>query len=139
VASAGLDAAEDLTSSNLVITGKPQPGSVVTAMLETQKPAICNDIAVDMEESRERIEAVERGYRSRVALPLLVGGRVVAAFCLYAREVDSFNTDEISHAFCTRIKADRTLAPPVRTAPKPAHDNAVGDFDHFCANLRAHY
>jgi len=96
VASAGLDANEDLASSPIVIRGKPKQDGVVPVMVETQKPAICNDITVGIEDaSARRKEAVKRGYRSLVALPLLVGGRITAAFLLYAKEVNSFNTDEI--------------------------------------------
>lgn len=95
-ANAGLDPADDVEFRRLVIEGKPQPGGVVARMLATQKPATCNDITVGIEDfSERRKEAVRRGYRSLLALPLLVGGRVVAAFCLYSKEINAFNTDEV--------------------------------------------
>lgn len=96
VASAGLEAEEDLGTSNLLIIGPPHAHGVVTTMRETGKPAICNDITVGLDKaSTRRHEAVRRGYRSLIALPLSVGGRIAGTFCLYSKETHSFNAEEV--------------------------------------------
>jgi diguanylate cyclase (GGDEF)-like protein/PAS domain S-box-containing protein len=96
LASAGLEPGEDMAESGLVIVGKPLPGGVVHAMLETRQPAMCNDIMADLDGSHaRRREAARRGFRSLIALPLIVGGRITAAFCLYSKEANAFNAEEV--------------------------------------------
>jgi diguanylate cyclase (GGDEF)-like protein/PAS domain S-box-containing protein len=96
VAGAGLDPGEDIATSPLLINGRPRPGGVIDQMLNTHQPAICNDITEGVEQqSTRRKEAVRRGYRSMIALPLIVGERIAATFCLYSKETNAFNAEEV--------------------------------------------
>lgn len=55
----------------------------------------CNDIANDPAMKPWREEALKRGYRSSIALPIKTAGKVVAVFTLYANRPDYFSPDEI--------------------------------------------
>lgn len=68
----------------------------LTAQAITQaKPIICNDIATDERITRWRDEALQRGYRSVVVFPLLLGDQPVGVFALYATEADVFDAEEM--------------------------------------------
>lgn len=54
-----------------------------------------NDIATDPEMVARREEALQRGYRSRVALPIFVSGKVLGSFNIYSAEPNFFNKSEI--------------------------------------------
>lgn len=55
----------------------------------------CNDIANDSMMLPWREEALSRGYRASIALPVIVHGKVTGAFNLYAGEAFFFNPNEI--------------------------------------------
>ncbi|HEX2829184.1 MAG TPA: EAL domain-containing protein [Burkholderiales bacterium] len=96
VASAGLGPEEDVATSALVINGAPRSRGIVAEMLGSGRPAVCNDITVALEmPSARRQEAVRRGYRSMLVLPLTVSGRIAAAFCLYSKERNAFSAEEV--------------------------------------------
>lgn len=59
------------------------------------KHFICNDIEHDPSMEPWREEAMKRGYRSSAAFPLLIGGRAIGAFMVYAAEPGFFDTEEI--------------------------------------------
>jgi diguanylate cyclase (GGDEF)-like protein/PAS domain S-box-containing protein len=63
--------------------------------IEKRAPAVCNDIEADGSAMRFAEEALERGYRSAVALPLTVDGAAIGALVLYAAEVGFFDDEEI--------------------------------------------
>ena len=56
---------------------------------------ICNDIRTDPHMAPFRDKALERGYRSSAAVPLLLQGSVVAALNLYSAEPGFFDDEEI--------------------------------------------
>jgi PAS domain S-box-containing protein len=56
---------------------------------------VCNDIEHDRTYGPWRDEALRRGYRSSVGLPLKVRGKVMGLFSLYAGETDFFNLEEL--------------------------------------------
>ena len=56
---------------------------------------ICNDIASDEVMCPWRDEALKRGYRSSIALPIKLSGKVIGAFSLYARVSHFFDQEEI--------------------------------------------
>ena len=60
------------------------------------KPVICNDIAGDDRIESLRGEALKRGYRSAVVLPLMLEGKLVGVFVLYASETDVFDEEEMT-------------------------------------------
>ena len=61
-----------------------------------KRPAVCNDIAAEPNVgSGNRAEAIRRGYRSIIALPLLVEDTVWGTLTLYAKELDYFTDEEV--------------------------------------------
>lgn len=73
------------------------PGScMLTAQTLTEGgPVICNDIASDARMASLRSDALSRGYRSVILLPLILEGKTVGVFVLYASEPGVFDDDEI--------------------------------------------
>ncbi len=55
----------------------------------------CNDIANDPCMTVWRDEALKRGYRASIALPLLFNGRIMGSFNIYAPEAYFFSDSEI--------------------------------------------
>ncbi len=66
------------------------------------------DIATDPRMAPWREEALRRGYRSSIALPIRVRGEVVGAFSLYASEAFFFDEDE--SRLLEEVVADIALA-----------------------------
>jgi len=62
--------------------------------IERRIPAICNDIEADGSAMRYPKGALERGYRSAAALPLVVNGTAIGALVLYAAEAGFFDDEE---------------------------------------------
>jgi diguanylate cyclase (GGDEF)-like protein len=79
VARLSIDAAEDRQGKGAALR---QGGGIVV-----------NDIAND-ELFVLKEEALARGYRSMIALPLITENKVTAVFKLYAEEIDSFRSEE---------------------------------------------
>ena len=73
------------------------PGNCrLTAEAITQaKPVICNDIATDNRMKDWCDEALKRGYRSVVVLPLVLDAKAVGVFVLYAPEASVFDEEEM--------------------------------------------
>lgn len=73
------------------------PGScgLIAQALTEAKPMICNGIASDERMAAWRSEALSRGYRSATVFPLVVEGRPVGVFALYASEPDAFDDEEM--------------------------------------------
>jgi len=108
VASAGLPRGEDIHSSPLVQTGTPRPEGLTAQVLREAKPAFCNDITGAGAPNPRREQAVRRGYRSVVTLPLLVDERVTGTLCLYATEPNSFTGEELK--LLVQLAADVSFA-----------------------------
>lgn len=70
-----------------------EPGTAALA-LSGNGLVTANDIAAQPQVVFKQA-ALARGYRSSIALPLLVEGKPIAALVLYASEVDFFDRDEI--------------------------------------------
>ncbi len=81
-----------ITQSSIlnVSTGRGQ----TSAAVREGKTTHIQDIASDPRVAPWREEALRRGYRSSIALPIRVRGEVVGAFSLYASEAFFFNEDE---------------------------------------------
>ncbi|HEV7803032.1 MAG TPA: EAL domain-containing protein [Burkholderiales bacterium] len=95
MASAGLLEGEETSASALIVNGKPRANGRVARMLESGKPTVYNDITRHADPSRHVQEAIRRGYRSVVILPLKVGGQVAGSFTLYATEPNFFTHGEL--------------------------------------------
>jgi diguanylate cyclase (GGDEF)-like protein/PAS domain S-box-containing protein len=60
----------------------------------TGRTEICRNIHTDPRMMPWRADALERGYASSIALPLICDGVVVGILSIYAREPDAFGADE---------------------------------------------
>jgi PAS domain S-box-containing protein len=62
--------------------------------IRTGRPGMCKDTLTDPAFAPWRAEAVKRGYRSSLALPLLSSGKPFGAITFYAREPAAFDAGE---------------------------------------------
>ena len=93
VASEGLDD-EFVRRLHVSVTDNGTEGQGTTPRaIRSRQPAWDNDIAVNPGLGYVRGYAADRGMRSAITLPLLVGGEVEGSFAFYAAE--AFNEDEI--------------------------------------------
>jgi diguanylate cyclase (GGDEF)-like protein len=74
---------------------EPEAYVLVARALREKTPMVCNDIGTDPQMARWREEALQRGYRSLVVFPLVVGDKVVGLLALYAPEKDFFDAEEM--------------------------------------------
>jgi diguanylate cyclase (GGDEF)-like protein len=95
VAWAGTDAGEYLAASREP-EATHRPG-VMSRAITSGRLAYINDLAAEPPDSLgpRRREALRRGYRSVVALPLMIGSRTVGVMTLLAHEPDFFNDEEL--------------------------------------------
>ena len=63
--------------------------------IRTGQPVLARNIPTDPAFGPWRAAAIQRGYGSSIALPLLSEGRCFGALMMYAAEVDAFNPKEI--------------------------------------------
>ncbi|HYL25745.1 MAG TPA: EAL domain-containing protein, partial [Burkholderiales bacterium] len=62
----------------------------------SRRPVICNDIEADGAQVMQYPkEALERGFRSAAALPLVIEGKAIGALSLYAAETGFFDDEEM--------------------------------------------
>jgi len=98
-----------LAQINLTARADALNSCALTAQALTEtKPVICNDIARDERMADWRSEALSRGYRSVVVLPLTIGQKPVGVFVLYASEPDVFDDEEM--ALLIEIAGDISFA-----------------------------
>ncbi len=62
--------------------------------IRTGEPAVNRNTSTDPSFEPWRAAALERGYRSSIALPLRVDGRVIGALTVYSVRADAFDPDE---------------------------------------------
>src|SRR5690348_9800924 len=107
-ASAG---AEDAYVATLRFTGRPdRPESALPASraVQARKPVICDDVETEASLGERRAEMMARGYRSLAAFPIVVDGRPLAVFVLYAGEPGFFDDEEV--ALLGELAADISFA-----------------------------
>jgi two-component sensor histidine kinase/CheY-like chemotaxis protein len=63
--------------------------------IRTKAPYICRNILTDPQFAPWRDRAVQRGYASSIAIPLVSGDRAFGAFMVYSRAPDPFGADEV--------------------------------------------
>jgi PAS domain S-box-containing protein len=63
--------------------------------IRTGQPAFTRDIAAAPEYAPWREEALKRGLRSSISLPLILDDRVIGALSLYGEQPDAFPPDEV--------------------------------------------
>ena len=69
-------------------------GPTGTAIREG-KHYVCDDMALDLKMAPWKEEALSRGYRSSIAVPIKLLGNVIGAFTLYSSLPHFFDTEEI--------------------------------------------
>ncbi len=96
-ACAGVDVDSFLArAENTARLDLPLGQGLVGRAIREKRAAFSNDITAETSVGGERRkEAVRRGYRSLVVLPLLVGGEVRGILSLFVKEPDFFNEDEL--------------------------------------------
>jgi diguanylate cyclase (GGDEF)-like protein/PAS domain S-box-containing protein len=70
--------------------------STLADVMQTRRPAVCNDIETAVAVGPLRKESLKRGCHSTVCLPLLVDDNVVAAINLFASGRNFFDADELA-------------------------------------------
>jgi PAS domain S-box-containing protein len=97
-ACAGVDA-ESYLSRVHATARQDVPGGqgVIGRALREKRAVVSNDLVHELNITADRRQdAVRRGCRSTIALPLLVDGEVVGNFSLFAGEQNFFNADELA-------------------------------------------
>jgi two-component system, cell cycle sensor histidine kinase and response regulator CckA len=93
-AQAGADAATQAIIDAL-IAAEPPAGCAFTARaLASGQPDTCEDVERDPEAESWRQAALERGYRSMAAFPIVANGRAIGAFNIYADRAVAFDLEE---------------------------------------------
>jgi len=82
-----------LQERSRILANREDPGPVGEA-LRHQKMAVVNDIETSPEDLLLRQQALARGYRSQLAMPLLVDDQAVGVLVLYAAEAGFFDYEE---------------------------------------------
>ena len=97
VASAGLEAKSFLASSESSADPEtPMGRGIVGRAVRERRPVYSNDILTETTQGgARRREAMRRGYRSIIALPLILGGRATGSLSLFAKEPGFFDDEEI--------------------------------------------
>jgi diguanylate cyclase (GGDEF)-like protein len=110
IASAGIEA-ESLvaTSRNSARSDTPLGRGIVGRAVREKRTLFSNDITAEQSPGgARRQEAVRRGYRSLMSLPLLVGDAVVGCLSLFAKEPNFFDDEEIK--LLTELAGDISFA-----------------------------
>lgn len=83
------------TIKNICISDVPEGRGPTGTAIREGRHFICNDIASDEALCLWWDEALKRGYRSSIAVPIKLFGKVIGAFSLYARVPHFFDQEEI--------------------------------------------
>jgi PAS domain S-box-containing protein/diguanylate cyclase (GGDEF)-like protein len=110
VAWAGLETSEYLAGEKALIRDDlPTGKGVIARAIKERVPVYDNDITIAPETGgKRRQEAIRRGYRSVVGLPLIVEGDVVGSLSLFAREAGFFDDEEMK--LLTELSGDISFA-----------------------------
>jgi PAS domain S-box-containing protein/diguanylate cyclase (GGDEF)-like protein len=97
VAVAESDAGEPMGGSKSTARADiPEGLGVIGRAIREKTPVVCNDIAAEPDVGTgRRAEAIRRGYRSVIGLPLFVEGVVWGTLTLYAKGLEYFTDDEV--------------------------------------------
>lgn len=96
---------------NIQLTARDDaPGrcEMVARVLREKTAVVCKNIATDPQMARWRDEALRRGYRSVIVLPLQLADKVTGLLLLYAEETGFFDTQEMR--LLTEITGDISFA-----------------------------
>ena len=91
---AGID--DEVAKVRLAVDGRTAEGrSAAAEAVSTGAPVVINDLLFAAPGSIQLPGAMERGYRSKIALPLFAEGKVVGVLVLYAVEPGFFAGEEL--------------------------------------------
>jgi len=83
-------------SSNSARADSPRGQGLVGRALREARPVFSNDLIAEATRGGvRRQEALRRGYRSLIALPLMAGDKVTGCLSLFAREGNAFDDEEV--------------------------------------------
>jgi diguanylate cyclase (GGDEF)-like protein/PAS domain S-box-containing protein len=109
LASAGLEGASLLTAKLNLRDDSPRSQGLIAQMVKERCPVYSNDITREGESGGEwRAEAILRGYRSLIALPLVVESDIVGNLSLFSHEAGFFNDEELK--LLTELAGDISFA-----------------------------
>ncbi len=84
------------TSRNTARLDAPLGQGIVGRAIRERRPVFSNDLAIETSQGgARRQEALRRGYRSLIALPLVVENQAVGSLSLFAMELDFFTAEEV--------------------------------------------
>ncbi len=104
---------EDGYLSQLKLTNvidSPENSWLIAEAIIRMKPAVCNDLTLVTSEHMQsrHAAALDRGYYSKVVLPLVLDSKLVGIFTLYASETGCFDEEEM--ALLTEMAGDISFA-----------------------------
>jgi signal transduction histidine kinase/CHASE3 domain sensor protein len=85
-----------LDNLRISVADDPEGRGPTGSALREARHFVCNDIETESRMLPWRKEALQRGYGSSAAFPMLVQGQVVGAFTVYAPERDFFKEDIVT-------------------------------------------
>lgn len=100
-----------LSQINLAnVIDSPGNSWLIAEAIKWVKPAICNDLTLITHESTRawHAPALDRGYHSKVVLPLIVDSHLAGIFVLYAPETGFFDEEEMT--LLTEMAGDISFA-----------------------------
>ncbi len=83
------------TTKKISLHNIPEGHGPTSRAIHKGRYCCCNDIANDSSMVIWRDEALKRGYRSSISLPIFVQGKTIGAFNIFASEPFFFNKSEI--------------------------------------------
>lgn len=95
VVSAGQEAEYVAALNNVVTTNVAAGRGPTGTAIREGRPFVCNDIASDPVFAPWREEALSRGLRASIAIPIRSSGVVIGAYSVYSGEVNFFDDEEI--------------------------------------------
>ncbi len=108
VAHAGDDKDYPLIIPTVTIKDDPDGRGPSGTAIRQGKYLVCNDLENDPLLKPWRTEAIKRGYRSAISLPIIKFGKVMGVFSIYTSEVNFF--DEVEISLLNDIATDVTFA-----------------------------
>ena len=94
VAQCGLSP-EELTDFELDTPTSNYNDNTAVRALATRRPAFVNDLSVEQSGNAARQLAISRGCQSVIALPIVISDCVFGVICLFSRELNFFEPEEI--------------------------------------------
>jgi diguanylate cyclase (GGDEF)-like protein len=89
------DGSDLFATADVQVTASGSASRMLVTALNSQRPAICNELEVDSGAFRGNDELLARGYRAVCVLPLVIEGRSEGCIAFATREFGFFDEPEI--------------------------------------------